>query len=76
MPTYFVIEALEDGYQWQDFTLNDMALEYAVDVLQIPAERIESIEFVICPNRLELTISEERNMIAEDWYYTLVPFAA
>lgn len=76
MPTYFVIETLEDGYEWRDFIMNDLSLEYAIEVLEIPESSIESIEFIPNPNRLEITISEDYRFIQDDWYYTLVPFAS
>lgn len=76
MPTFFIILTLESGFEWRDFLLNDLTLDYATEVLEIPEEYIESVEYASAPDRLEIVLSENLQMAGEDWYYALIPFAA
>jgi hypothetical protein len=69
MPTYFILTKLQEGYTWKDFELLDFDFEYAVDVLGIPDECLESVE---CTGReLEITLVQDKTIVAEDWYYAL-----
>lgn len=74
MPTYFEIKQLADRYTWHDFDIDDMAFEYAVDVLEIPEEYIDEVSVI--DQRLEITLVEAREIAKEDWYYALLPFSA
>lgn len=75
IPTYFVIDRLEDGYDWYDFEVADLSHDYATDVLDIPEEYIETIE-VLPSEKIELTLVNATSMTQEDWYHCLLPYAS
>jgi hypothetical protein len=70
MPTYFLITKLQEGYAWKDFELSDFDFEYAVDVLGIPDECLESVEYTDT-KQLEITLVHDEAIVCEDWYYAL-----
>ncbi len=76
MPTFFVINKLDDGYCWKDFELYDFAYDYAVDVHNIPEECIDNIEVLSELKKVEITLFEDKEIAQEDWYYCLLRYAA
>jgi hypothetical protein len=75
-PTEFLVDTLTDGYCWSDFLLlEDLAYDYAIEVLGIPGEYIESAEI---HDHFGLKISLRENdadrFVQEDWYCALRPF--
>lgn len=76
MPTYFIITELTDQYTWKDFEMCDLVYDYAQDTLNIPEEYIESIDISTKAKQVEITIIEDENLIHEDWYYCLLPYAS
>lgn len=75
MPTYFVINNLEDEYTWKDFEIQDLIYDYAYDVHNIPEEYIDCIDVSSKSKKVEITIVEDKNIIDEDWYYCLLKYA-
>ncbi|MBL1244536.1 MAG: hypothetical protein COA39_009145 [Sulfurimonas sp.] len=76
MPTYFIINELDDQYTWKDFEICDLSYDYALDTLNIPEECIESINVSTKLQRVEITIIEDRDFLNEDWYYSLLQYSA
>lgn len=76
MPTFFVINELNEGYSWEDFEFCDFAYDYAVDAHNIPEECIENIDVSLDLKKVEITLVEDREIIYEDWYYCLIRFAS
>lgn len=76
MPTYFEVTQIEDGYSWRDFMIADMAFDYAMEVLEIPAEYIEEIECLHAERKMAITLVEAHEMGSEDWYCSLLPYRA
>ena len=76
MPTFFTIEKLNAEYSWKDFELCDLAYDYAVDIHNIPEEYIESIDVSIELEKVEITLVEDKTIIHEDWYHSLLHHAA
>ncbi len=77
IPTEFIIETLTDGYYWSDFAfIQDLAFDYAREVLNIPEEYLESVE-IEADGRLKITLPETgmERYVTEDWYCALKPFA-
>lgn len=75
MPTFFVFKGLEDGYDWYDFEMAGLGLDYATDVLNIPEEYLESVELVT-QDKIGITLIEDKSIFREDWYHCLLPHAA
>ncbi len=71
MPTYFIMDALEDGYSFRDFETEGVLEEYIVDILEIPLEVVESLELTK-KQEIELVLRNETWVMDEDWYYYLV----
>lgn len=76
MPTYFIIKELDDQYTWQDFEMCDLIYDYAQDTLNIPEDCIESIDVSPKLKQVEITIVEDKDLLNEDWYYCLLPYAS
>jgi len=71
IPTFFIINILQGNYCWQDFEYGDLEFDYAIDVLEIPEEVLESVEYA-GDKKIEITLIAEPNYILEDWYYALL----
>lgn len=76
MPTYFVINELNEGYSWEDFTFFDLSYEYAQDVHNIPEDCIYSIDVLANEKKVEITLIEDKSIIKEDWYHSLMQYVA
>jgi hypothetical protein len=70
IPTYFRVTRLQEGYTWKDFELSDFDFEYAADVLGIPEESLESVEYTD-KEQLEIILVHDKAVVSEDWYYAL-----
>ncbi|RXJ87984.1 hypothetical protein [Arcobacter sp. CECT 8985] len=70
MEDFFIIKLGEDEYS-NNLEYDDMAIDYCIDILDIPEEKIESVN-IIGEHKLELTLSNlEQEDVAEDWYVNL-----
>lgn len=70
METYFLITNFEQGYHQEEFIYEEVLLEYCEMALEIPLERIESVEYhndTIEISLFQLT-SEDTS---DDWYVNL-----
>lgn len=76
MPLFFIVNDLDNEYDWLDFTMTDSAYEYAYDIHNIPEEYIEEIEIYTQSKRVEITLFENKCLISQDWYQMLLKFAA
>lgn len=74
IPTFFVVDVLDDGYYWIDFEYSDLEFDYAVDVLEIPEEALENVEYT-GEESIEITLTAQAEHILEDWYYALLKHA-
>lgn len=74
MPIFFIIKKLENEYCWQDFTMDEIAYEYASDIHNIPSQYIENIDVFIGSQRVEITLCEDKSIVKEDWYQLLLRY--
>ncbi|AXH10420.1 hypothetical protein CP960_04795 [Malaciobacter halophilus] len=70
MEDFFLIKLGEDEYS-NHLEYDDMAIEYCVDVLDIPEEKIESVN-ILGEHKIELNLQNlEKEDVIEDWYVNL-----
>jgi hypothetical protein len=70
MRHFFLIQQLEDGWDWNDILeVDEMSEEYCVSVLEIPSEFIEDIS--IDMRGLGIRLEKTKEYLYEDWYTNL-----
>ncbi|RXJ99542.1 hypothetical protein CRU98_05810 [Arcobacter sp. CECT 8986] len=70
MEDFFIVKLGEDEYSTH-LEYDDMAIEYCIDILDIPEEKIESVT-IIENGKIELNLQNlEKEDVAEDWYVNL-----
>lgn len=71
MEDFFIIKLGEDEYSSSHLEYEEIAIEYCVEMLDIPEEKIESVN-ILNDNRIELTLQNlKKDDIGEDWYVNL-----
>ncbi|BCD61651.1 hypothetical protein NitYY0826_C0512 [Nitratiruptor sp. YY08-26] len=76
-PSEFIITEFTDGYVEEDFLFHELGFEYALDILEIPDEFLEDVEY-IADEGLKIYLDERKieEYIGMDWYYNLLPYEA
>lgn len=70
MEDFFIVKLGEDEYSTH-LEYDDMAIEYCIDILDIPEEKIEGVS-IIENGKIELNLQNlEKEDVAEDWYVNL-----
>lgn len=70
METYFLIKEFEDGWREEEFIYDEVVLDYCEEVLDIPSEKIDAINYT--DEGLEVYLSAlEKEDIIDDWYVNL-----
>ncbi|AXH15704.1 hypothetical protein [Malaciobacter mytili] len=70
MEDFFLIELGEDEYSHQ-LEYEEMVIEYCIDVLDIPEEKIECVN-ILNNQYIELTLQNlQKEDVSEDWYVNL-----
>lgn len=70
MEEYFLINSFEDGYRHSEFEYEEVVLEYCVEALFIPEEKILNVIYI--PEGIEITLHDlEIDDIKDDWYVNL-----
>ncbi|PHO10056.1 MULTISPECIES: hypothetical protein [Malaciobacter] len=70
MEDFFIIRLGEDEYS-NHLEYDEMAIEYCVDILDIPEEKIEGVN-ILSDHKIELTLQDlEKEDVTEDWYVNL-----
>lgn len=68
---YFLISEFEEGWGMEDIQCEEQLLDYCIEALYIPEEKIEDVNEK--DRSLEVTLCDlEVEDIAEDWYINLV----
>lgn len=76
MPTFFTIDKLDGEYTWKDFEFCDLALDYAVDIHDIPEESIVNVDVLVDEMKVEITLHDDTAMVNEDWYHALLQYSS
>lgn len=70
MERYFVINEFEEGYRQEEFIYEETLFEYCTEVLYIPSEKIEELDYH--DYSLEISLMDlEQEDILDDWYVNL-----
>ena len=68
---FFVIDEFEEGWGMEDEIWDEQLIDYCVEVLYIPSEKIEDLNMDNKLN-LEITLANlELDDIRDDWYVNL-----
>lgn len=70
METYFLITNIEDGWRIEEFIYDETVLEYCIEALEIPEEKIEEATYTTDGIEINLTSLEKEDLI-DDWYVNL-----
>ncbi len=75
MEDFFLIKLGEDEYSHQ-LEYEEMVIEYCIYTLDIPEEKIESVN-ILKNHYIELTLQNlEKEDVIEDWYVNLVKISS
>lgn len=67
--TTFVIQKLDNGWDWPDITDEDDAALYCCEELEVPEELIENVS--VWAGMMKLSLFPDRSYYREDWYVNL-----
>lgn len=67
--TTFVIQHLDNGWDWPDIYSDEIAAEYFCEELEVPEELIESVECY--EGAMMISLTPDRCYFREDWYVNL-----
>lgn len=70
MERYFVVTQFEDGWREEEFIYDESALEYCVQALDIPIDKIDEINYNSLGMEISLNGLNEEDII-DDWYVNL-----
>lgn len=70
METYFLLTSFEDGWREEEFVYDEVVLDYCVEVLEIPEDKIEEATYSQEGIEINLTSLEKEDLI-DDWYVNL-----
>lgn len=70
MEEYFLINRFEDGYSHSEFIYEEAVLEYCIEALLIPEEKIANLLYAT--EGIEIILHDlELDDVKDDWYVNL-----
>lgn len=70
METYFLLTTFEDGWREEEFIYDEVVMDYCIEALEIPEEKIEEASYSAVGIEINLG-SLEKDDITDDWYVNL-----